>query len=134
MGLIEWDESYSVGVKELDEQHKQLFKMLDVLFDSTDAAACLQTATDVLAGLREYADVHFETEERYMAECGYPGLEIHKTTHEHFREEIDNLCSGAAARPQQIHSDTLDYLFGWLTNHVLLCDKKYAKLACSYQQ
>jgi hemerythrin len=93
MGIINWDESYSVGVKELDEQHKQLFRMIDDLFESIDTVVDSQKVSDVLAGLREYASVHFETEERYMSECGYPDIENHKWTHEQFRKKVDNLCS-----------------------------------------
>jgi hemerythrin len=134
MGMINWDESYSVGVKELDEQHKRLFKMLDDLFDSMDTAADFQTVSEVLEGLREYALVHFETEERYMSECGYPDLENHKWTHEQFRKKVDDLFSSGAARPEQVLTDILNFLYEWLTNHILSCDKKYAPLVGSYQK
>lgn len=134
MGTIEWDENYSVGVEELDEQHKQLFRMLDDLFDSVDTAVDSQTVSDVLAGLREYALVHFETEERYMSECGYPDLENHKWEHEQFRKKIDDLCSGGAARLEQVLTDMLDYLYGWLTTHTISYDKEYAPFVCSHQQ
>ncbi len=134
MGIINWDESYSVGVKELDEQHKQLFKMLDDLFESMDTTVDSQTVSDILAGLREYALVHFETEEKYMSECGYPDIENHKCTHEQFRKKVDDLCSNGAARPEIILTDIIDFMYEWLTNHILSCDKKYATLVGSYQK
>ena len=134
MGVIVWDERYSVGVKELDEQHKQLFKMLDNLFESMDTAINSRTVSEVLAGLKKYALVHFETEERYMSECGYTDMENHKWEHEQFRKKVDNLCSGRAARPELVLTDILDFLYTWLTNHILSCDKKYAALVCSYQK
>lgn len=134
MGVISWDESYSVGVKELDEQHKQLFKTLDDLFESMDTAMDPQTVSDVLTILREYALVHFETEERYMSECGYPDLEDHKWAHEQFRKKVHDLCSDGAARPEQVLTDILNFLYEWLTNHILSCDKKYAPLVGSYQK
>ena len=134
MGVIEWDESYSVGVKELDEQHQQLFRMLDDLLESVDMSVGSQTVSDVLMGLREYALVHFETEEKYMSECEYPDLENHKWTHEQFRKKVDDLCSGKAALPEQVLEDMLHFLYEWLTNHILSCDKKYATLVCSSQK
>lgn len=134
MGVINWDESYSVGVQELDNQHKKLFKMLDELFESVDTASNSQTVSEVLAGLREYALVHFETEERYMSESGYPEIESHKWAHEQFRKKVDNLCSSGTARPQQVLTDILNFLYEWLTNHILSCDKKYAPLVASFQK
>lgn len=134
MGVISWDDRYSVGVKELDEQHKKMFKMLDDLFESIDTVVDSQTVSNVLSRLREYALEHFETEERYMSECGYPDIENHKWTHEQFRMKVDDLCSDGTARPEQVLTDILNFLYEWLTNHILSCDKKYAPLVGSYQK
>ena len=134
MGVISWNDRYSVGVKELDEQHKQLFKMLDDLFESIDTVVDSQTVSDVLSRLREYALEHFETEERYMSECEYPDIENHKGMHEQFRMKVDDLCSVGTARPEQVLTDVLNFLYEWLTGHILSCDKKYAPLVGSYQK
>jgi hemerythrin len=134
MGAVEWDERYSVGVRELDEQHKQMFEMLDGLFESMDTVMNSRTVSEVLAGLKKYALVHFETEERYMSECGYPDMENHKWEHEQFKKKVDSLCSDRAASPELVLTDILDFLYTWLTNHILSCDKKYATLVCSYQR
>ncbi len=134
MGTIEWDERYSVGVRELDEQHKQLFRMFDGLIESMETAVNSQTVSDLLADLREYALVHFETEERYMSECGYPDLENHKWTHEQFRMKVDDLCSGGAIQAGQVRRDMLVFLYDWLSTHILSCDKKYAQLASSHHE
>ena len=32
-GVVEWDDRFSVGVKEIDDQHKELFKIIDSVFD-----------------------------------------------------------------------------------------------------
>lgn len=134
MFAIEWNESFSVGVKELDEQHKRLFKIFDDLLGSLDTAADSRAVVDVLEGLKEYASVHFATEEKYMSECGYPQLENHKRTHEQFRKKVDDLCSNATMQPVTVLSDTLKFLYAWLSDHILSCDRKYASLVSSSQQ
>ena len=77
MAAIEWDERYSVGVSELDEQHKKLFRILDKLIEIEDVEPSLQVIADVLDEMRAYASYHFETEERYMTECAYPDIKSH---------------------------------------------------------
>lgn len=134
MGAIEWDERYSVGVEELDEQHKQLFRILDALFESEQAAVDSREILNVLAELREYAALHFATEERYMAEWGYPDLANHKWAHAQYRKKVDELCSGGATDPDTVLSNMIEFLYTWLSVHILSCDKDYARLACSHQK
>jgi len=131
METIEWDESYSVGAKELDEQHKQLFRLLNALFESADITVESQTISDLLTGMKEYASMHFETEERYMSECGYPDLASHAWIHEQFRKKVDELCADRMAKKEGVAMDMLEFLYEWLVNHILSCDKQYAPLVSS---
>lgn len=133
MEVIEWDESYSVGVQELDEQHKQLFKIINTLFEIPDTGMDSQSVSDTLADMRGYASVHFETEERYMSECAYPDLADHIREHQHYRKKVDDLCARNASEKSELPGDILNFLYEWLAAHILSCDKKYALFLSSYR-
>ena len=133
MNAIEWDESYSVGVEELDEQHKQLFRMINTLFEVPNVAVESQTISDLLTDVKEYTSYHFETEERYMSECGYPDIAAHMRAHEQFRKKVDDLWSARMAHRKGVPADILQFLYEWLSAHVLSCDKKYAALVSSHR-
>ena len=75
--IIEWNETFSVGVQLFDDQHKKLFAMvngLEVGMKNGDDHAAIE---EVLNGLVEYTVTHFTEEEREMRERGYPGYEDH---------------------------------------------------------
>ena len=126
MDVIEWDESYSVGVEELDEQHKQLFRLLNALFEAEETSARSQTVSGLLEQMKAYAAMHFETEERYMSERGYAGLAGHVRAHEQFRKKAEELCSDRLDGQEGIFVEMLEFLYEWLVGHILSADKDYA--------
>jgi hemerythrin-like metal-binding protein len=76
MEPVQWSERFSVGVRELDEQHQQLIKLLNRLIATQGTINThSETISDVLMAIPRYAQVHFKAEERLMEEYGYPGLE-----------------------------------------------------------
>ncbi|MBL7152800.1 MAG: hemerythrin family protein [Phycisphaerae bacterium] len=133
MDIIEWDESYSVGVEELDEQHKQLFNLLNALFEAEETSAESQTVSDLLAGMKAYAAMHFETEERYMSECEYADLASHAWVHELYRKKADKLCSDQMDGREGVFPEMLRFLYEWLVVHILSCDKDYAPFIRGHQ-
>jgi hemerythrin-like metal-binding protein len=133
MEVIEWDKSYSVGVRELDEQHKQLFKIVNTLFDIPDTGMDSQNVSDLLASMKKYAAVHFATEEKYLSECAYPDIENHILVHRQFREKIEDLCQRGIVNHAELFGDILSFLYEWLLDHILSCDKKYAPFLNSYR-
>lgn len=133
MDAIEWNDSYSVGVAELDEQHKKLFRIINTMFEADDLSLNSQTITDLLTEMVEYASVHFETEERYMSECEYPDLASHIQAHDIFRKKVDELRSARMNENKDMPSDMIRFLYEWLVNHIMFCDKTYAPYINSRQ-
>ena len=85
-----WKDNYALGVDQLDSQHRQL---LGATEDLLRAAAqegqqqCTQ-CKQAVAFLKDYTVVHFQAEEQYMAQTGYPGLEAHRALHREFAENL----------------------------------------------
>jgi hemerythrin-like metal-binding protein len=126
MDAIEWNEDYSVGNDELDSQHQCLFEMTDALFLAKEDNNSSQIVPVVLQGLRAYASEHFQTEEKYMAQCGYPDIESQKTEHDQFRRKVADFCSSDINDMDRFVTDVVGYLYDWLTNHILSHDRAYA--------
>lgn len=126
MSLVEWTERYSVGIKELDEQHRHLFEIFFTLLEADDATLESSVVAKALASLKTYTHEHFELEEEYMSKCGYPDLESHISIHDSFREKVNDLCSDKSAREDETFMDILSSLYAWLVDHICSCDQLYA--------
>ncbi|MBE9532262.1 MAG: hemerythrin, partial [Proteobacteria bacterium] len=72
MQRVKWHDGLSVGVDEIDGQHRALFKAVNAFLDSVESASNMDDVAVVITFLEEYLEVHFETEERAMIEHGYP--------------------------------------------------------------
>lgn len=125
MNTLEWDEHYSVENAELDEQHKNLFMMINALFHARASKAESKIIPALLEGIKACAALHFQAEEDYMARCDYQGLEYHKKEHAKFLEKVSLFRSGDTGDPLIIITAIVGYLHDWLTNHVLQQDSDY---------
>jgi hemerythrin len=73
MGKIEWDNSLSVGVDLIDEQHKTLLERLNDLSNAVEMSHGETETGKTLDFMVDYTDFHFSAEEKLMAEQGYQG-------------------------------------------------------------
>jgi len=71
-----WDDAYSVGFEPIDNQHKELVKMINDLFESckNGAAAADKAFLQTVVKAADYARKHFSDEDKYMQSSGYPKL------------------------------------------------------------
>jgi hemerythrin len=87
----------SLGVEEIDAQHRELFVRAGRLREAIRANDRAQVEP-LVAFLGEYVLFHFEAEERLMRQRGYPGLEVHRAAHERFRNEFAALAADFSER------------------------------------
>ena len=85
MAYMNWNETFSVGVEEIDSQHKQLIKMVNEFYDNLNHER--EAFGRLLKSLVDYASYHFSTEEKYMDTFGYQDADIHKKEHEIFTKK-----------------------------------------------
>lgn len=124
----EFTDEYLVGIELIDSEHKELFKIVDKanrLVKSYDEASGYDKILDILNQLREYTKEHFSDEEEYMEGIGYEGLEAQKRAHDAFIQKLENIdFSEIDENPQEALQQLLEFLLGWLVNHILYTDKK----------
>ncbi len=60
-----------------------------------------------------------------MESIGYEGLAAQKRAHEAFIDRLDSIDPDEIdRRPQEYLQELLEFLLGWLINHILYTDKK----------
>ena len=122
MKKLEWKESYSVSIDEIDKQHKHLFKIFNKLIDNMDSDVNSKIIVDTLTEMTRYACYHFETEEKYMKEFGFTDSEQHKKEHVTFVKSISKLNFDAMENSNSVPEETLTYLGNWIITHTLESD------------
>ncbi len=122
---IIWDDSFSVGVPVLDEQHKELIKMINKLVESNQLSADSEIVSETLYDMTRYMNYHFRTEENYLLDSDYPGYSTHKQQHDQFMEKTIQFCEETINRKENIPAEVLSFLMDWLTNHILKSDMQY---------
>ncbi|MFC1678160.1 bacteriohemerythrin [Patescibacteria group bacterium] len=127
MSLIEWQNSYSVGVQEIDEQHKKLFSILNQLFTAIDEKGDIDNIEEIMDGLIDYIQTHFSTEEKYFEEFSYDNKDAHIEEHKFYIDKVNTMIEQYENNKSFITYDILDFLENWIINHVTGTDKKYAK-------
>lgn len=125
---LEWNERLSVGVREIDDQHKELFNRVNLLLEAMMKRQGKEEVGKTIKFLESYVVSHFGTEERYMVKHSYPEYIKHKGEHGAFIatfNEIKKRYSEVGASPDIVIS-TQHKLGDWLKNHIPFTDKSFA--------
>jgi len=125
MEIINWKDEFSVGIAEMDAQHKEFIKMINRLIADQHTLTDPKTIAELLTEMIDYAQVHFRAEEYLMAEYGYDRKKLQEKQHQAFIDETIAFCSSADIGPNILSVALLDFLKTWLVNHILLEDMQY---------
>ncbi len=127
MELIKFEEKYSVKVKEIDEQHENIFAVLNKLFEATKVGTASEVLGGIIKDMAEYAVYHFETEEKYMKEFAFEGYDEHKKKHDEFVAKVTDFKNMFDAGQASVSVEVLSFLFDWVKEHVIDMDKQYVQ-------
>jgi len=126
--VIRWNPRMSVLVPKFDEQHKQLVAMVHELNDAMKNGRGEEVIGGIIARLAEYAVSHFNQEEAYMREVGYPGLAGHHAIHEDLKKKVGEAIE-AFEKGEIVPAAIMQFLSDWLINHIMKEDRKYGEHA-----
>ncbi|MHA1135013.1 MAG: bacteriohemerythrin [Candidatus Thorarchaeota archaeon] len=69
---MECDESLSVGIELIDEQHKMLIERTNTISEAVENTRGLEKIMQTLDFMIEYTEFHFSAEEKVMTDNDYP--------------------------------------------------------------
>jgi len=126
-----WKESYKIGVKEVDEQHKELFKRLNsfiktVRNDEDDKETKRKKVAETLEFMGDYVDEHFSDEEELQKKYDYPDYDKHHEIHEKFKSEVKEFAEKFKENEydEEFAMEFSGRLLTWLINHVADTDQE----------
>ncbi|HQD31880.1 MAG: bacteriohemerythrin [Acetivibrionales bacterium] len=123
---IAWTPDLSVGVENIDEQHKIWFEKANELFEAGKQQRAKEYINTMIDFLDEYTKKHFSDEESYMEEIGYPELDAQKKAHASFINDLAKLKKdyndGGGNLLVILNANKM--VINWLTNHIRHMDKK----------
>jgi len=127
MAKIEWDDSLSICVELVDDQHKMLIEKLNDINSAIDQALGAEKILKTLDFMIDYTDFHFSTEEKHMMANEYPGYEAHKLAHGEFKSMVDNMIEDFKdeGSTEALANSINTYLKNWLVKHIQGVDQEF---------
>lgn len=121
---IEWHESLSIGITEIDNQHKELISRFDQLLKACEANKGSTELKRVLDFLDEYGVRHFNDEEALQRKINYPGYDTHRKEHESFVVNLRKLRGKIEREGAGVYQivEANNMLIKWLINHISSSD------------
>jgi hemerythrin len=123
--IVEWKTEYRVGIFKIDEQHQDIFRILNKLATAIEEDKDRKTLSYILSDGIKHFSYHFTDEEIYLE--GHPDFDAHHQKHGQLTEKI--LCFEKESRKNTAFNfgEVLDFLNNWLKNHILETDIEYFK-------
>lgn len=124
--MATWTPKLSVGVPEIDQQHKELFGRADALLEAMQRGATKEELHRMLTFVDDYCAKHFAAEEEIMRARRYPGLAEHLAQHQDFVRRFESIAElfQAKGASSSVTIATQQLVSGWLVRHVGAIDTK----------
>jgi len=126
---MEWKSEYSLGIKEIDAQHKKLLGSFTAIENAINLKQGWSGTHYCIIELKELALMHFAFEEAIMRLFGYSETEEHSINHRNFMRRLEDIVNKSIRHSAD--AEMLVFLKKWLTEHINGSDKDYARFILS---
>lgn len=123
--LIEWGPKYMLGLKEIDDQHYEIVKLINQIHESVNSGVRdHKFVLSVLKQLDAYVSHHFSTEEKIFVATKYPGMDQQKREHRVFSAQVRELHKQFEKSFFDLRS-VLRFMVGWFMEHTQGSDRNF---------
>ena len=122
---VEWQENLSVGVEEIDRQHKLLFDKYNAFFTAYSEGCGHEEVVRLLSFLENYVAFHFAEEESLQLRIAFPDYLKHRMQHQELTRKVAELSErfkNQGPDPSLITTTGL-LMTGWLIEHISVMDR-----------
>jgi hemerythrin len=121
---IVWNHNLSVEVDEIDDDHRRLVKLFNLLIHSVMDGESPEYLAAVLEELINCTVWHFSHEERLMLKYGYKEIEEHRAMHRKLINSARELQQELLQADRPVANEQIEFLERWLTEHILTADMR----------
>lgn len=125
---VNWSDTYSMGIKIIDDQHKGLLNFVNELYNHSTGDEQYERMyfAEVIQQAVQYVKNHFATEEKLMLGTKFPGYTEHKKAHDAFTIKVINTVRDFEAGKRLVLEKFTHFLKDWILSHIAVMDKQYS--------
>ena len=125
---VTWSDTYSLGIKVIDDQHKKLLDIVNDLFNHASGNEWDEKEyfKSVIRQAVDYIKVHFSDEEKIMISTRYAGFAAHKKCHEDFILAVVKTAKDHEAGKRLTLTSFGYFLKDWILSHIAVMDRQYS--------
>jgi len=126
MAFLKWNDSLSVKITSIDDQHKKLIELINKFYEQVSHRTNDENISILIKGMKDYTQMHFDNEEKYMMQFNYPNYADHKKEHDFFISKVVELEEKFNKGKVILTFEITSFLKIWIKNHIQGSDKKYS--------
>ena len=122
-----WTEELSLGISIIDNDHKVIFELAQLIQNLLDAPSKHVMTESALAILEDNVFCHFIREENAMNKVMYPNKSVHIYNHKQFYARLHSIVQSYNGGSKMAIFDLPHLVVGWFAKHIAAEDSKYKK-------
>lgn len=126
---VKWKNEFLLGIEAIDVQHKAIFERLLALENSIDKRDPWHIIQFFLSEIGEGLKFHLAVEDALLESLAYPGLEQHRSSHQHLFEglaELERRVKDEVLNKPSSSESLVAFFELWFVSHVLSEDHQFA--------
>jgi hemerythrin-like metal-binding protein len=123
MQPFKWTKAHSVFLPQVDDEHRNLYRLAEELHQAVEAGARAPRIRTAMLALLDAIEEHFAHEERLMKSARCESYEWHKQQHDTARKKGKRFLADYMAGDRDVPENFLAFLAQWLRDHLALTDR-----------
>lgn len=122
--MYKWTTDLAVNNQLIDSEHQHLFELLDRYYLGLKGDKDKMELLQLVKGLIDYAQIHFNDEEALMKRIGYPEIEQHQHLHHQFMRKVNDFYDKLQSGKLILTLEVTNFVKNWLVAHIKSEDVK----------
>lgn len=117
MSLITWKDQFSLGIDQVDFEHREMIELINELDASMTRNESHARVVDTLGEIYARIAAHFALEEKIMRDSRYDGYAVHKQDHELLLDGLLDVIDSVDAEGRYDRAALSEELDKWFSDH-----------------